>query len=239
METLKLEKKQTKMIAHRGLSGLEKENTCLAFVAAANRSYYGIETDVHLTKDGTFVICHDFNTGRVSNVNLEIKDTNFSDLRNINLYDINSNETKPYIKIPTLKEYLSICLKYNKHCIIEVKPKFSKEEIQKLLDEVKEINELKNTTFISFSLENLKKIRSINESIPLQYLTSIYTNELPEICKREKVDIDILFSQLTKENMECFKNNNIVVNAWTVNNLEDANKLVSFDIDFITTNILE
>ena len=33
-------------IAHRGLSGLETENTCAAFVAAGNRSHVGIETDV-------------------------------------------------------------------------------------------------------------------------------------------------------------------------------------------------
>ena len=45
METLKLENNKTKMIAHRGLSGLEKENTAVAFIAAGNKSYYGIETD--------------------------------------------------------------------------------------------------------------------------------------------------------------------------------------------------
>ncbi len=239
METLKIEKKNTKMIAHRGLSGLEKENTCLAFVAAGNRSFYGIETDVHLTKDNVFVICHDFNTGRVSNENLEIKDTTFDELRNICLYDFNSQELKPYIKIPTLKEYLLICKKYNKHCVIEVKPEFTLSQIQKLLDEVNQINELKDTTFISFSLENLKKIRNINSSIPLQYLTSVYTNELPAICAREKVDIDILYSQLTKENMKAFKEHNIAINAWTVNNSVDAQKLIDLEIDFITTNILE
>ena len=43
MNTIKFSKKHVKTIAHRGLSGLEKENTCAAFVAAGNReSYYGI-----------------------------------------------------------------------------------------------------------------------------------------------------------------------------------------------------
>ena len=31
-----------KMVAHRGVSGLERENTCAAFVAAGNRSYFGV-----------------------------------------------------------------------------------------------------------------------------------------------------------------------------------------------------
>ena len=47
MDTIKFDKKKTVMIAHRGLSGIETENTNSAFVAAGNRSYYGIETDIH------------------------------------------------------------------------------------------------------------------------------------------------------------------------------------------------
>ena len=34
----------TKMVAHRGLSGIETENTAAAFVAAGNRGYWGSET---------------------------------------------------------------------------------------------------------------------------------------------------------------------------------------------------
>ena len=38
MDTIKIENKTVKMVAHRGLSGIEKENTCSAFVAACNRA---------------------------------------------------------------------------------------------------------------------------------------------------------------------------------------------------------
>ena len=34
MDTIKFDKKQVKMVAHRGVSGLEMENTNAAFVAA-------------------------------------------------------------------------------------------------------------------------------------------------------------------------------------------------------------
>ena len=47
------------MIAHRGLSGLALENTNEAFLAAAKRNFYGIETDVRITKDGKFILCHE------------------------------------------------------------------------------------------------------------------------------------------------------------------------------------
>ena len=38
MDTVKIDAKSTKMIAHRGVSGIERENTAAAFVAAGNRS---------------------------------------------------------------------------------------------------------------------------------------------------------------------------------------------------------
>ena len=68
MDTCKLNGRKPKMIAHRGVSKLERENTCAAFIAAGNRSYFGIETDVHVTADGQYVIIHDDTTTRVAGV---------------------------------------------------------------------------------------------------------------------------------------------------------------------------
>ena len=48
MDTIKIcTENKPLMIAHQGGSGLELGNTNAAFVAAGNRSYFGIETDVH------------------------------------------------------------------------------------------------------------------------------------------------------------------------------------------------
>ena len=77
-DTIKFENKgEIKMIAHRGVSGLERENTAAAFVAAGNRSYWGIETDVHKTLDGKYVIFHDNTTLRLADEDLEIERTSF------------------------------------------------------------------------------------------------------------------------------------------------------------------
>ena len=70
MDTLHLPAPKPRMIAHRGCSGLEMENTASAFVVAGNRSYWGIETDVHVTRDGQYIVIHDDTTGRVALENL-------------------------------------------------------------------------------------------------------------------------------------------------------------------------
>ena len=52
MNTIKLEKGNSLLVAHRDLSGIECENTNASFVAAGNRSYYGIECDIYKTAGG-------------------------------------------------------------------------------------------------------------------------------------------------------------------------------------------
>ena len=88
MNTLKINKGNTLMVAHRGVSGLEQENTSLAFVAAGNRSYFGIETDIHVTSDGVYVAIHDGNTGRVAKEDYVVAETDFATLRALPLCDL-------------------------------------------------------------------------------------------------------------------------------------------------------
>lgn len=239
MDTLKIAKENVKMIAHRGVSGLEKENTIAAFIAAGNRTYFGIECDIHLTKDNVFVVCHDDHTGRVSPIKKVIKESTYEELSQICLLGFESKTTKNYLRIPTLKEYLEVAQKYNKYCVIEIKCELERKNVEKLLAEIEELKYLNNVIFISFNINNLKKIRRINKTVSLQYLTSTYTKELSEICKKEKLDVNIAYSELSLPIIEEFHALNIKVNAWTVNNPIEALILVSWNIDYITTNILE
>ena len=137
MNTVKFNKKNTLVIAHRGLSGIEKENTNAAFVAAGNRSYYGIETDVHITLDGKYVVFHDDTTGRVAVDNMEVEKTTFDCLRSLLLTDIDGVKGRSDIRIPTLQEYISICKKYEKIAVLELKNAFTEEQIYEIVDIIK------------------------------------------------------------------------------------------------------
>ena len=119
LNTVKIQNKgNVKIVAHRGLSGIELENTNPAFVAAANRSFFGIETDVHKTADGKLVLMHDGHTGRVAKdgIDLVIAEETFDTLRALPL----KGERIDY-RIPTLDEYLSICKRYGKTAVLEIK----------------------------------------------------------------------------------------------------------------------
>ena len=133
-----------KMVAHRGYSKYELENTKEAFLAAANRSYYGIETDVHVTTDNHFITIHDDTVNRVTNntVDLNVERNTFKTIRNIKLADIDGSLTRDDLIIPEMIEYFKVCKKYNKVAVCELKQVFTKEQIQEILDIVDSIGML-------------------------------------------------------------------------------------------------
>lgn len=237
MKTIKVKKGKTKMIAHRGLSGLERENSINAFIAGCNRSYYGCECDIHYTLDKKLVVCHDDHTRRVSNYDVVIPETTFEDLSNARLKAFGKEVDGRELVVPTFLEYLEIQSKYNKKCIVEIKCPISLEEAKEILEIVKPYYKL--IIFISFNLNNLLLIRSLDKKVPIQYLSSKYDDSLLDICEKNNFGIDIHYASLDKERIEKFHERKIVVNAWTVNDKETAEELISWGIDFITTNILE
>ena len=121
MTTKRINRGNTRMIAHRGVSGLEKENTNAAFVAAGNRSYWGVETDVHVTADGEVIVIHDDDTLRVTGEMRVVEETDFATLRAMPLLDRDGVSTRVDLRMPSLEEYLRICKKYDKTCVLELK----------------------------------------------------------------------------------------------------------------------
>lgn len=243
MNTIKINSENVKMVAHRGLSGIERENTCPAFVAACNRSYYGVETDIHVTKDGKFVVIHDETTERVSlgAYDINVEENDYSFVENIVLPDRDGSTERKDIKIPLLSEYISICKKYEKICVLEIKNHFEKNYIEKLISEISKMEYTDNVIFISFDFENCINVRKLLPESKVQWLigdTEITDEIIDKLCEN-KLDIDIFYKRLNEENIRLLHSKGIAVNCWTCDNKDDAEKLVSYGIDFITTNILE
>ena len=71
----------TKVQAHRGFSAIAPENTLPAFKKAVEAGADGIECDIHLTRDGRFVVCHDGKIDRTSDGSGEISQMTLEELR--------------------------------------------------------------------------------------------------------------------------------------------------------------
>ena len=227
------------MVAHRGVSGLETENTCAAFVAAGNRSYHGIETDVHITADGKYVAFHDDETRRMAAEDVIIEKTDFATLRSMILRQKDGNFGRTDLRIPTMQEYIEICKQYEKIAVLELKNHFRKEEVFEICDIIENIGYLDSVIFISFDFENLVYVKEKLPSQPVQFLTGKCDEELAKKLASLGMDLDIYFEGFDAETSERCHRYGIKVNCWTVDRLEDAARLAELGAAYITSNILE
>lgn len=242
MNTLKMNHNGTvQMIAHRGVSGLEKENTAAAFVAAGNRSYFGIETDIHETADGKLIIIHDDNTLRVSGCEHIVEQTDFDTLRGIKLFDRKSEKIRGDLVLPTLEEYISICQRYEKVAVLELKNAMKTETILQIVRVIDEMEYLDKTIFISFALQNLIALREACPQVKIQYLVE-KIEDLPALLEtllKYRFDLDAKHTAIKEEMIPVLHQNGIKINVWTVNTVERAERLQEIGVDYITTNIVE
>lgn len=241
LDTIRLEHLHTRMIAHRGLSGIERENTNAAFVAAGNRSYFGVETDVHKTADGKFVIIHDEDTVRVSGgkYNIQVENSPLDAAQQICLPDLDGLKRSD-LRVPTLAEYVRICKKYEKTCVLELKNAFAQEDICAIVKIISEQEYLDHVIFISFVLQNCIILRQLLPEQLIQWLTAQPIDEqLIQTLVQHRLGLDSEYHHLTQAIVAQLHRHGIVVNCWTCNDAQAGADLVHMGVDYITTNILE
>ena len=202
-----------KMIAHRGYSKYELENTKEAFLAAANRSYFGIETDITLLKDRSMVLFHDDDLKRLANSDNLIRNMNFKEAMRVELIAKGTYHTYNY-HIATPLEYLRICKHYNKYPVIELKWGFDNEAVDKLMELLLEEDMFDKSMIICYTMSTILYLK-------------------------ENLNIDLRYDLITKELVDRFHAKGLEVNAWTVDTEEIFDKMVEYGVDYITTNILE
>ena len=139
------------LLIHRGIVNKHyKENLLKSFKQSFKKGY-GIETDIHATKDNEFICFHDFTLNRIFKKKVSVKNIKYSQIKKIS-----TQNKKP---IPLLKDLLKASK--NKYPLfLEIKPNFKKKLLQKLL---KETSKFSRCVFISFkhkNIYNLLKLKS-------------------------------------------------------------------------------
>ena len=141
------------LLIHRGIVNKQyKENLLKSFKQSFKKGY-GIETDIHATKDHEFICFHDFTLNRIFKKKESVKNMEYSKIKKI------STQNKK--TIPLLKDLLKTSK--NKYPLfIEIKPTFSKKLLKKLL---KETSKFSKCVFISFKHKNIYNLLKIKNSI--------------------------------------------------------------------------
>ncbi|MFV5699624.1 glycerophosphodiester phosphodiesterase [Flavobacterium sp. ZT3R17] len=229
-----------KKIGHRGVKGYEPENTLVSFQKALDMQLDGIELDVHLSADDELMVIHDETIDRTTNGKGFVNKLSLRELKTFRIH----NKHDPGLlaelaqQIPTLKEVFDLV---NQGCFIniELKNYDTAEKVVSLIEKYVAEKEWKYDRFLvsSFDWNALQQIAFLNDKIPIGVLTETNLDLALAFAKFiQAKSIHPHFHLLTKENTAQMQEKGFQVFPWTINEIEDIQKIKAFNVNGIITD---
>lgn len=228
---------KTFLIAHRGFRALAPENTLPAYEEAGKAKFWGAENDIHRTKDGVWVLQHDYYTYRMMNKNYHIENTSYDKLLKLHVDNGSNYKDFPNLKIARLENYLEICKKYNMVAVIELKGKKNTEYLYEVVDMVKKYGV--EAQYISFNFKSVQTIRELCDSKVFYLIYKIEQKDV-ELAKTLE-NCGISFdgnddNNKSKEAVGMILNAGLEPALWAVDDLKLVENYVDWGVKYITTN---
>lgn len=239
MNTIKIDKYFKGMVANRGLSGIETENTIFAFLAAANRSYSGISGDLNVSRDGQIIVTYDDTLLRLGLLNLYIPSFNYDELKKFSLVDRKTANLNSNLFIPKLNDLLSICHSYRKNVFLNIHETVKHEYLDKIIEQVEEFDYLKKTFFLTDNRKSLLHLKKKIDHSQMYLNVEKFNDEVYDFCNNNGFNIFVKHHHLTKDLVKTMHLVGLKVGTGVVNDKELAERLIIYDVDYVFTDILE
>lgn len=230
-------KDSIEIIAHRGASFYEPENSIIAFEKAFELYADAIELDLWISKDDSLMVFHDHNTMRITGENYNIFDTNSNILRTLN---IGKGE-----KMPFLNEVLEL-LPQGKKLYLDIKwiqiqsNRNNPKVIDNLINQIEKSNRTNDVIIICFDAGYLNQIKNKKQDLKCIWIAHELNTKTQINDNLSKFNFDGLFSHWLIINSELsmsIKNLNKSLFAWPVYDTQKAVELYkNHKINGIVTN---
>ena len=175
-----------KVIGHRGGAALGPENTLTCYSRGIEAGADMIEIDIHLSKDGRVVVCHDQTVDRTTNGTGKIRELTLDEIRRLRVVDADGRLTDEHL--PTLEEVFALFKKVRANgnpCQLLVEIKRTHNIYQgieeELLRQIEENQAREWVTVQSFNDFALEKIHQLDPGIRLEKLIFCKLPGLPVI----------------------------------------------------------
>ncbi|GAA3610943.1 glycerophosphodiester phosphodiesterase family protein [Flavivirga amylovorans] len=251
---------------HRGCRGLMPENTMSAFEKAIALGVHTLELDVAVSKDHIVVVSHEPFMNRVICLDAEGKEIPESDDKKYNLYQMTFDSIKQFdcgtkfhprfpeqekLKAykPSLEEVIKTSKILNPHIKFNIEIKASPEYdnvytpnpkhfVHLVLEVIKNNNAFTDTNLQSFDLRIMEEIKRQAPNMEVALLV----DEDEDIWKKiadmsySPEIISPYYKLLNKKAVKNLKAENFKVIPWTINNVEELQKIIDLEVDGIITD---
>ncbi len=169
LEVMSEGKSEKVVVAHRGGAFLGPENTLACVEKGMEAGAEWIEIDVHLSKDGKVVVCHDDRVDRTTDGKGYISEMTYDQIRALKVVDAEGNVTDEYV--PLLHEVLEQ-IKGRANLLLEIKrSRHSLPGIeQACIDCVESYGMTENVVFQSFDDEVIETVHALRPEIRVEKL---------------------------------------------------------------------
>jgi glycerophosphoryl diester phosphodiesterase len=202
-----------------------------------------VEVDVHLSKDNRIVVIHDSSTKRTGEIDLEVKEATSQELRELDVGRFKSEEYSGE-QIPFLADIIETIPPGRK---LYVEIKCEKEVLPILHKLIIQSGKMSQIVIIGFDLETVAMSRELID-VPTYWLKGTekeketeewipHDPQLVQVAKNKGLDgLDVHYAGLTKEFAGAVKASGLKLYIWTVDEPDEAIRLVKLGVDGITTN---
>ncbi|WP_189263534.1 glycerophosphodiester phosphodiesterase [Streptomyces fuscichromogenes] len=213
-------------IGHRGVMGVEPENTLRSFVAAQQAGLDLIELDLHLSKDGALVVMHDAEVDRTTDGTGPIADKTLEELRAL---DAGRGE-----RVPVFEEVLDAVRTPLQAEIKDVAAARALAEVMQRRDLVSRVE------VSSFHDEAVAEIARLVPGVRTALIASRYDTDVVERAREAgAATLCLNIRRLTLEVVEHARKADLRVIGWVVNTQDELRLVRALQLDGATTDYPE
>lgn len=227
--------KLPKIIGHRGVAAYAPENTIEGIHTAADMGIEWVELDVKLSKDQIPILFHDEALDRTTNGSGPVAQKTLEELRELECGSWFADSFAG-IKIPTLEEALEVLLERRLGLNLEIKPcpGRERETAEVALDLLSQIWDDHDRLLVSsFSLISLQTAQELAQDWQRGLLIGEHWpenwQELIDFIEPSTINVNA--GTVTREEVEAVIDQGLHVLAYTVNDPDEARRLLRWGID--------
>jgi glycerophosphoryl diester phosphodiesterase len=226
---------QVEIIGHRGASFLAPENTVASAKLAWKLGADAVEVDIYLSKDNRIMCIHDADTKRTTGQDYKIKETDSEILRQLDAGSFKDTKYKGE-KIPFIEETIET-IPEGKTLVVELK--CGSEVLPYLKNAIYKYGKDRLFSFIAFDLQTIKDTKAVFPDNPCYWLCSnnlLLKSNLGTLPDSGLDGVSLSFGIINEKVASDLKRMNLELYTWTVDNPDEAKRLISLGVKGITTN---
>ncbi|MFJ2241579.1 MULTISPECIES: glycerophosphodiester phosphodiesterase [Streptomyces] len=213
-------------IGHRGVMGLEPENTLRSFVAAQQAGLDVIELDLHLSKDGALVVMHDTDVDRTTDGSGPIAEKTLAELRAL---DAGRGE-----RVPVFEEVLDAVRSPLQAEIKDMQAARALAEVMLRRDLVARVE------VSSFHDEAIAEISRLVPGVRTALIASRYgTDIVDRAVEAGAATVCLNIRRITLEVVEAARKADLRIIGWVVNTQDHLRLVRALQLDGATTDYPE